>query len=706
MAHDDVALAAAILEDGTNVALSPGGSVLRQTEGNAPMIRAAARVRLSGATNHDGSPSGINGDYIRTLNEVGGRPVYTKVGKASTAMWYHTVEGRHQWVVGPAVKIGTEKMWAYSERPISAAGPEAGGQSPWTLYCYQTKAWVRQVDVTVVDLEQRAREIEAVARQEKGLSLIGVPEPDARQRRQLGDKVTFSEIDDPSSWAGRERMKKAGQVDTPCDADDGPGEAKSQQDTAGQMRAAVEGSKTEVASNEAGAELERKHDETHAAPVAAQPAVERTAPGTKFENPDGNGEAETQSAGDVYAAKRQEASEPGEASTASAHLGTQAIPESMAKGGQTGKISKLANSDASAHAHKFPPPGLQSTEKSSDHSKEENRAAVQIQSMARGKSERKRHKERQARKQEPVKTEAEQAAEEIAANQAYADLDKAAVKIQSMARGKSERKRLADASMAGASCGEDDDWMAVLSLDMAQDLLHNSFSSLKDQGVLCSVSASEAASDAGSPLSRPVSRPISAVSSRPKSTPASMPGQEAGHVDVASPGAEVDQAQAVNHLNGQGCVSLAGEDQMSQAEEDVEATGEEGVGAALVQDYADALLDPEVDAQEVQEVASEQAEAEAEEEADPQAEAEAEAEAEAAEAEALAVPKERNASEASFQRSVSMDERAKMKHMATLQYLNMEDGEGVDILDLQREEDSVPDARAHIGPTAQVCNSM
>ena len=131
------------------------------------MIHAAARVRLSGAKNYDGSPSGINGDYTRTLDEIEGRPVYTKVGKPSTAMWYHTVEGKHQWVVGPATKVGTEKMWAYSVRPVSAAGPEVGGQSPWTLYCYQTQAWVRQDGVTVVDLEERAREIEAVAQRER-----------------------------------------------------------------------------------------------------------------------------------------------------------------------------------------------------------------------------------------------------------------------------------------------------------------------------------------------------------------------------------------------------------------------------------------------------------------------------------------------------------------------------------------------------------
>jgi Ca2+-binding EF-hand superfamily protein/chromosome segregation ATPase len=75
------------------------------------------------------------------------------------------------------------------------------------------------------------------------------------------------------------------------------------------------------------------------------------------------------------------------------------------------------------------------------HEKDANLAATKIQSIARGKAERKRHTGRKARKQKPMQTEAEKAAEEMAANQAFADLDKAATKIQSIARGKAERKR-------------------------------------------------------------------------------------------------------------------------------------------------------------------------------------------------------------------------------------------------------------------------
>merc|ERR1719199_736928 len=73
-----------------------------------------------------------------------------------------------------------------------------------------------------------------------------------------------------------------------------------------------------------------------------------------------------------------------------------------------------------------------------------DKAAVKIQSIARGRQERKKHAERKARKKEPPKTEAEKEGEEMAANAAFADLDKAAVKIQSIARGKQERKKHAE----------------------------------------------------------------------------------------------------------------------------------------------------------------------------------------------------------------------------------------------------------------------
>ena len=75
----------------------------------------------------------------------------------------------------------------------------------------------------------------------------------------------------------------------------------------------------------------------------------------------------------------------------------------------------------------------------------EEEAVVKIQALARGKKERRRHAERRARREEQgQKSEAERAAEEMAANEAFADLDKAAVKIQALARGKKERKRHAE----------------------------------------------------------------------------------------------------------------------------------------------------------------------------------------------------------------------------------------------------------------------
>jgi len=157
-----ISLVAAILENEEQERLNGKGSA-----GNEPMVRGAARVRLSGAVNADGSPSGINGDYARTEELANERSVYVKVGKPSTSMWYYSVAAGHgshhrQWVVGPSSKVGTEKMWAYSERPSSGHGPESAN-CPWTVYCYSSQKWVWQTDVVVTDLEERAREIEEAA---------------------------------------------------------------------------------------------------------------------------------------------------------------------------------------------------------------------------------------------------------------------------------------------------------------------------------------------------------------------------------------------------------------------------------------------------------------------------------------------------------------------------------------------------------------
>ena len=95
-----------------------------------------------------------------------------------------------------------------------------------------------------------------------------------------------------------------------------------------------------------------------------------------------------------------------------------------------------------------------------------DQAVTKIQAIARGRSERKRHKTRKARntqreandwplgqrvarrpsaaadgREASAQTEEEQAGEEMAANQAFADLDQAATKIQAIARGRSERRR-------------------------------------------------------------------------------------------------------------------------------------------------------------------------------------------------------------------------------------------------------------------------
>jgi hypothetical protein len=75
-----------------------------------------------------------------------------------------------------------------------------------------------------------------------------------------------------------------------------------------------------------------------------------------------------------------------------------------------------------------------------------DQAATKIQAIARGRSERRRHKTRkewreERREEAPARTGEEQAADEISANEMYRGLESAAIKIQSRARGMSVRKR-------------------------------------------------------------------------------------------------------------------------------------------------------------------------------------------------------------------------------------------------------------------------
>jgi hypothetical protein len=68
-------------------------------------------------------------------------------------------------------------------------------------------------------------------------------------------------------------------------------------------------------------------------------------------------------------------------------------------------------------------------------------AAIKIQAVARGKNERRKHRERRVKIKPSIVSEVEKAEEDIAANMAFADLDAAAIKIQAVARGKNERRK-------------------------------------------------------------------------------------------------------------------------------------------------------------------------------------------------------------------------------------------------------------------------
>ena len=88
------------------------------------------------------------------------------------------------------------------------------------------------------------------------------------------------------------------------------------------------------------------------------------------------------------------------------------------------KIQAVARGKAERMKHKDSKEKMQPV---ATETAELDKAATRIQSIARGKAERKKHVERKAKKQQqPVQTEAQKAAEEMAANESPAELDKAA----------------------------------------------------------------------------------------------------------------------------------------------------------------------------------------------------------------------------------------------------------------------------------------
>ena len=189
-----VSLAAAILDRGYThndggISIDASGATRSRSELGDGFTSC---VRLAGVLNADGTPSGVNGDYMQTSRGVNGRPVYTKMGKTSTSMWYCDEDGRNQWGVGPTAKVGTQKMWAYSQ--AHGLGPETAA-GPWFVFNYGSNEWASHTSVTVTDLGRRAREIEAMAleeRQEKERTKLMVVQETAESPGSRGTELIYS----------------------------------------------------------------------------------------------------------------------------------------------------------------------------------------------------------------------------------------------------------------------------------------------------------------------------------------------------------------------------------------------------------------------------------------------------------------------------------------------------------------------------------
>lgn len=117
--------------------------------------RCAAWVRLSGAAGEHGLTAAINGDYVRTDNTANGRPVYNKLGKAGTSLWWYSPN--EQWMVGHTKRAGTDSgILAMVDCPGCEGGPESA-EGVWQAFDVDAQAWMPQDKMTVESLDDPVR---------------------------------------------------------------------------------------------------------------------------------------------------------------------------------------------------------------------------------------------------------------------------------------------------------------------------------------------------------------------------------------------------------------------------------------------------------------------------------------------------------------------------------------------------------------------
>ena len=119
----------------------------REQESKAAIAAAADYVRMSGATDADGTGIDANGDYAKTPHACNGHAVYEKVGSESEiGMWWHG----GVWMVGAMDDVGTvalDTCRVATAVPCMSVSPELA-KGGWKVYV--DEEWEDQTSVKVV----------------------------------------------------------------------------------------------------------------------------------------------------------------------------------------------------------------------------------------------------------------------------------------------------------------------------------------------------------------------------------------------------------------------------------------------------------------------------------------------------------------------------------------------------------------------------
>ena len=121
------------------------------------VTQGTAKVRLQGVMLHKPDVSkpytGINGDYVRTVDVCNGRAIYEKECADGTVMWWANINGAMSWCVGPRSKSTqgeSRDIWA--SVVCLGPSPDYAATRPWSVYSYKSREWEKQFAVEVMSL--------------------------------------------------------------------------------------------------------------------------------------------------------------------------------------------------------------------------------------------------------------------------------------------------------------------------------------------------------------------------------------------------------------------------------------------------------------------------------------------------------------------------------------------------------------------------